>query len=591
MDRVRKALAAALAPALARLRAAGKAGGRRQTAAAAAAMLLIVISVGSLLPKTQVARTARKTPARSGATANSWIPSAAWATPYSFTVAQSDADVALLPPATNRCPMYTFYDTEALAAGGANLTTEARMLEIWREAWWAAGFEPTVLGTADARAHKLYSKLDAAALRPAHREDLVRLMALATQATGVYTETRLVPMSTLPTNTAISWLRKCKGSSGHLIALYKELDAGMIYGSQDDIQAYVHEVVHVLHKVDYTDKRFFRNPPPNPAYAYYSPAVMRATFPQIPPDEVPDLANAHLHQTFMERYKDVAVVNPFPEVTTPIVLSALATAREIASCPRYAPSHGTCPPNIPACRPCVPEKRDLDKLVVSAPAIPASTRTLALVTVPHPLVLQALRHRHPDLSADYVRRHTTRNDWVRAVTAELFAETPGVGLSARLVALKELVGLNQRILRSAYFATWEAQSQASDCLVHDDVRWFFGFDVPAPRLAGAGTDPVLPAAESALALLEAQSHLKPLSHATVAQLVAACQAAPVFDSPAAQDEAVATLLVARNTLLSADADDVRKRKLVEGWNLADAEIWKFVRTLNDISVQELKIWE
>ncbi|KAK9237758.1 hypothetical protein V1525DRAFT_376609 [Lipomyces kononenkoae] len=516
---------------------------------------------------------------------NNYIPSFAWETPFSFSVSSAGSDVAVLPQLHDRCPVYIFYDPQLAAAAGRNTTTEERLIAVWRQAFWALGFKPTILDQSHAKRNPLYKSINEMNLDGQSKIDVMRFLAWSTSPTGILTTNRVVPMTTWPKENTWQFWRSCQFGP---LTTYKDTGSGFIIGSQPAVDDFVTRSFTDASKAKIasaTSNRF-QVEPRTDFLAQYSPDFVASNYKKLSEDKLPDLINAHLHSTFLSRFSQggIAVLDPFPQSARAIAFPSLAMATALATCPavefeRY------CPSNIPNCYKCSKSLRK--DFVKTVSAIADSPSTFVIVTIPHPMTSVALSQSASDVNADVVRRETGRDLFVRTVTSEIIGQ--GVGPPYRALALKKLAAASTEFLDAMYISVFESQFGFENCLVNDYFRWAVGFNF-GPRLGKN----------------RKQEH----TFDTVVQEIGMCLPAELYtqiqtESARTLDPKVAdgggrstppmsvsdTITAIRDRIHSTHPDRKRQLRMVEAWNMADAELWRFVRALNERAAQDENAWE
>lgn len=123
----------------------------------------------------------------STSSAAGWFSSWTWRNPF-FSDDSADPDRIALPPLTPRCPVYTFYDSNAQ---GETRETEDRLLLAWRRAWWAMGFKPVILGMGEAAQNGAYEKVMRDQLKGDTEREIMKWLAWAQMGRGVFADYRV----------------------------------------------------------------------------------------------------------------------------------------------------------------------------------------------------------------------------------------------------------------------------------------------------------------------------------------------------------------------------------------------------------------
>ncbi|KAK9352136.1 hypothetical protein V1523DRAFT_414803 [Lipomyces doorenjongii] len=536
---------------------------------------------------------ARTRPSKSSvatAATNNYIPSLAWETPFSFSVSSAGSDVAVLPQLHDRCPVYTFYDRDLAAAAGRNTTIEERLIAVWRQAFWALGFKPTVLDLSHSKRSRLYNSINELNLEGESKIDVMRFLAWSANPTGILTTNRVVPMTTWPTENTWRFWRSCQFG---LLTTYKDVGSGFIVGSQQAVDEYVARTfAHASRgKIVSAAQSLFHIEPKTDFLAQYSPDFVLKNYEGLPEEKLPDLINAHLHSTFLSRFSEggISILDPFPESAHAIAFPSLATATALATCP-LVEFEAYCPSNIPNCYKCSQSLRK--DFIKTVPAIPDSPSTFVMITIPHAMTYLALSHSTSGLTADVVRRETARDMFVRKVTSEIIKED--LGAPYRALELKKMAVASSEVLDAKYISVFESQFAFENCLVSDYFRWAVGFNF-GPRAAENGEEKL--------------SSENQGTFDSVAHEIGMCLPAPAYielqkeaermldrkvnkgDESSTPLSVSATITAIRDRILSKDFDWKQELEMIEAWNMADSELWRFVKALNERAAQEEKIWE
>ncbi|KAJ8096862.1 hypothetical protein POJ06DRAFT_45417 [Lipomyces tetrasporus] len=564
-------------------------------------LLAIFVATCMLSSSFRSSRTysAPKPPSKSSlapAVTNSYIPSLAWQTPFSFSVSSADSDVVVLPQLEDRCPVYTFYDRDMAAAAGRNTTVEERLTAVWRQAFWALGFRPTVLDLSHAQRSPLYKSVDGLNLDGESKIDAMRYLAWSSSPTGVLTTNRVVPMTTWPTENTWTFWRSCQFGP---LTTYKDIGSGFIIGSQPALNDYVTKTFAsaTRAKIVSAASNLFHVEPKTDFLAQYSPDFVAKNYKNLPEDKLPDLINAHLHSNFLSRFSDggISILDPFPESAHAIALPSLATATALATCPPVE-FEAYCPSNIPNCYKCsVSMRKDFIKTVQ---VIPDSPSTFAMITIPHPMMSLALSYSTSGIAADFVRRKSSRDMFVRKVTSEIIKQ--GAGAPARALQLKRMAAASSELLDARYVSVFESQFALKDCLVSEYFRWAVGFNF------GPSVEHIWAEESNKQESIWRRSTSDAISFDALAHEIGMCLPAheyielqkeaerivdPIAGGSSRPMSVSTTITAVHDRLLNTDLDRKLERSMIEAWNMADAEVWRFVKALNERAAQEEKVWE
>ena len=498
-----------------------------------------------------------------------WYGDWKWRNPFSSTIT-FDENRSVLPHLTKRPPIYTYYDSETEKDEDIR-TAENKLLLIWRRAWWAQGFKPIILGRAEAMQNPLYETLEQKKPKPSFEAEMMRWLAWGHMGSGILANWLVLPMGAYDDH-LLSFLRR--GQYPRL-ARYESLGNGLFTGDAKSIKAAISSTFEspnlktsktILEAISDPDM-FWVDPKPNDI-AFYEPTVLTDHYKPIATTilssqaaglaSLAELITQHLHTTFLSSFKSgIAVLTPYPEHSAVLSTSLLPLATALTTCPTSPIPH-SCPPNTPECTPCKAPS-------FAFPSSHTNTTTLfTLGTIPHPYTLALLLSKRPDLSVRHIRRDTERDRWLQAVTKETLGSK--VGGSRRVVGFKEDVASEWGAARGVW-VTAEREIEWRD------LEWRFGFSLPRPenstsKLLPLSTDP------AQIALL----------HKTLPK------SSPSFEDLMKQAE-----LLAKGKEVVRREGKVKKgvdmREVVEAWNLADSEAWRFVRAFEARGRVERNLWE
>lgn len=503
-----------------------------------------------------------------------WFNDFKWMNPFSSTITL-DENRAVLPPLIKRPPVYTYYDAEWDKDEEAKEATH-HLLLIWRRAWWAQGFKPIVLGRPEAVNNPLYRKLQVVNLETELESDIMRWLAWGSMGTGVLANWLALPMAP-HTDPLLSYLRRGEYPE---LTRYKELEGGLFVGDKTAINKAIESALDRKQPltgsslVDLAPKDIFKVDSQHESIAFYSTATIikkykgiadKLTVKDSRADGLVMLAHLieyHLHLTWQNTFSTgIAVLKPLPDHTTHLVEPAIELARNLSQCTESA-YPGSCPPNRDRCQPCV----SAHPMLITQPQVFRNSSTLFTIgTVPHPYTFASLQHQTDVLTLRFVRRKTTRDEWILAATKELL----GTGLSsyARLPHLKEAVASDYGSSHSLWLT---AESTDSDDW-HKELAWIFGFPIPSAPVSNGHSETPVPGPE------RRPPPPKP-------------EGGKVPDPVELIKEK--TLLEKARTALKNNARQIALiRNVVEAWNLADTEIWRFTRAYNARRRVERQKWE
>lgn len=489
-----------------------------------------------------------------------WFSDWKWLNPFSSSITL-DENRSVLPPLRRRPPIYTFY--EPSTKDRATSAAENRLLLTWRRAWWAQGFHPVVLGRAEAMKNPLYEGLQSKGLNKTLETEVVSWLAWGHMGTGILANWLAVPMGPYEDH-LLSYLRR---GEYPLLTHYKGLGSGLFSGDSMAINAAVKEGLQnselkILKSfIDAIPTNTFKEDPQPKCIAFYGSTAINTHYKTLGKkiDEsksagmiaLQQLINSHLHTTFQHSFQNgLAVLKPLPAHTTTLVEPALQLAALLAQCPE-TPIPSSCPPNLPSCTPC----DTAHPLSITTPQAFRNTSTLYTIgTIPHPYTLALLVAQRDTLSTRYIRRETPRDRWLHAATEELLG--PDISGPARVVPFKEVVASDPGRAHGLWLT-------AEKDILPKEMDWHFGFALPR----NATTAAPLP--------VHGSGDPRP----------------PPEPSPVELEMEKYVLAKAREALKSKERPRIGIRKVLEAWNLADTEAWRFVRAYRARAKVERLKWE
>lgn len=538
----------------------------------------------------------------------SWYSDWRWLNPFSSSVTL-DEDRALLPPLPGRPFIYTYYDTTVKKDPEAQKIDKETLL-TWRRAWWAKGFRPVVLTQAEAMANPMYRELQPKGMPKVLEYEFQRWMAWSHMGTGLLADYYCFPMAAYD-DPLLVHLRR-----GHFAQLtrFDGLGSGLFAGDKTQIDAAIQDTLKDARLStfqtisDAIKDSFFRVEQPS-SLAYYDTTTLNKRYPQIAGEisrdpnkgrhELNRLIISHLHIIWQNTFSSgIEVLKPLPAHTTALVEPSLHLAQLLAECPEtMLPS--SCPPNKPKCSPCVGSR-----MHITQPESFRNTSSLYVIaTVPHPYTMITLNNQSSEITVAHIRRNTPRDSWINSITRNVLGD--GRGGPSRLIALKDAVASEFGRTRSLWFTVEHfpptidiSIDGSTDRVPTNDVQaapeqykapfpenwleeidWHFGFPVPRATIShGESMNPV------------------PLPD----RWQKGPQGIPAdrkgsYDPPdptVNQQKTEAQLLKkARDTINSKDKNLKLMRDVAEKWNLADMEVWKFVKAFRAQAVMERDVFE
>lgn len=501
-----------------------------------------------------------------------WYSDWRWRNPFSSSVTL-DENRAVLPPLRTRPPIYTYYEATTQAKKDKEVkAAEERLLFQWRRAWWAQGFEPIVLGRAEALNNPLYKKVQMMGLQDSIDVELMRWLAWGNMGDGVLSNWLAFPMAGHESST-LTFLRH--GSYPQLTK-FERLKSGLYCGSKKEINAAIETAIRrpeELKKVsDLSDPKFdaLFHVDKTDSIALYDWDTIRANYaPVASALDKKDLAkgytilsqliNAHLQTAWQNTFdKGVAVLKPLPKFMTVLTDSALEIAGNLTEC-ALNPIPTSCPPNnLRNCKRCVSSQ---PKPVTTPAAYRNVSGLFQLGSVPHPFTTTALNAERDALETKFVRRlgYKARDAWITAITQDWLGQ--GVSAATRSSKLKEVI--------AGSHGYWNTLFLTAETEYHEDLDWIFGFDIPRNGTSSGKSETPVPGPER-----------RPKVE----------QKGPVVSQEQMSLER-SRLKRIREGLASKSRHLVIVRDAVESWNLADTEIWRFTRAYSARARMERARWE
>ncbi|KAG8531116.1 uncharacterized protein KY384_004473 [Bacidia gigantensis] len=497
-----------------------------------------------------------------------WFNDWKWLNPFSASVTLDDGR-SVLPPLHTRPTVYTFYDTEEERDEKIR-NAENKLLLIWRRAWWAQGFRPVVLGRSEAMSHPLYESFQTKRLPKQLQADFMRWLAFGRMGTGILTNWLCLPMGAHDDN-LLSYLRR---GSYPKLARYEGLDSGLFSGQGEHVDTAIKEALasdSLKDKkalIDAVQPATISTDGKPSAIAFYDANTIAQQYKPINTKLTENKAQAltslgelilyHLQSAFLGTFTDsLAVLAPFADRAHLMTQPAHVLANALRTCPK-TPIPESCPPNMPTCKPCAPETLP----PISTPGNYLNSSTIYTIgTLPHPYTFASLLSKTKEITVRHIRRDTARDRWLGAVTQKtLGGELGGPG---RLPGFKENVAGEKQVGSSFWMVDESPPSRK-------DVEYHFGFALPTYN----ETDrTVLTTPSPAIGSEEISKKEKK---------------AEERDLQRQQELLDAAREIARRKPKKGESD---VKAMVEAWNLADTEAWRFVRALRAREQVEREKWE
>ncbi|KAL3479081.1 hypothetical protein BJX99DRAFT_223015 [Aspergillus californicus] len=497
-----------------------------------------------------------------------WFSNLAWLNPFSSSITL-DEDRSVLPPLPERPYIFTYYNAKQDSSQD-DQNADAQLLLAWRRAWYAQGFRPAVLGRGEAMAHKIYKSVEHLDLSPELEEDMFKWLAWGHMGDGLFADWRCFPMARYDDAT-LSSLRH--GTDPDHIIRFDKAKSALFSGKKTKINDAVGSAIQGMSKsaksfAGLIPEDIFKREQTS-SLAFYDSATIAAYYPSLSEKTVASpaadrlalvgLINSHLQNTFQNSFPGgILVLKPFAEHTTALVEPALRLARALGQCPNsIAPS--SCPPNIQNCHPCDGHK---PMLISQPPTYKNSSRAFTIGTLPHPYTLISLLQNSPDVTTRHIRRETERDEWLREVTGEHLG--PQAGGGTRAVVFKKTVADEPAIGTSLWMTVESLPAEVGQALpsnLLDEFEWQFGFQIPRDSNVDAKNEGNAK---------DSMQHANPSKQGVGREYEIIKQA---------------------RELLKQTTGQVNIRGVAEAWNLADTEVWRFVKAYRARSIVERQKWE
>ena len=206
----------------------------------------------------------------------SWWADWKWlSVPFSSTLTL-DEDRTLLPPLKDRAPVYCYYD-DTLKKTREEKDAESDLLLTWRRAWWAQGFQPTIISASEAMNNPKYDELQRMKVDANLKMDLMRWLAWETMGGGLLSQYTLLPMGSSE-DPLLTYLRRGEYPQ---LTVWKGLENGLIAGMKMEIHQAIRDVMNPETLKTYesvvpavSDDLITVDAAPK-SLAYYSPGIMK----------------------------------------------------------------------------------------------------------------------------------------------------------------------------------------------------------------------------------------------------------------------------------------------------------------------------
>ncbi|KAL3454955.1 hypothetical protein BJX64DRAFT_298579 [Aspergillus heterothallicus] len=494
-----------------------------------------------------------------------WFSNWAWLNPFSSSITL-DEDRSVLPPLPERPYIFTYYQRKKDQDRNAD-NADAELLLAWRRAWYAQGFRPAVLGRGEALANPLYGSVQHLDMNSELQDDVFKWLAWGHMGDGLFADWHCFPMARY-NDATLSRLRR--GPDSDYITSFSS--AALLIGKKDVISGVIKTAIKDPRK----NAKFFLEllpddllkPEDTTSLAVYDPATIASRYPALTErisspatGGLVNLINSHLHATFQNSFPGgLVVLKPFAEHTTALVEPALRLARALSYCP-HSVAPKSCPPNLLDCDPCDERK----PMKISQPsAYKNNSQSFTIGTLPHPYTLISLLQNSAEVTTRHVRRETTRDGWLKEVTSEQLGRDLGGG--PRAVVAKKAVAEGPAIGTSLWMTVESLPAEAGQALpssLLDEFEWQFGFKIPRDTNVDAKNE-----GDAKVSM----QHANPSKQGVEREYTILKQARDVLRK-------------------EQKTNRVNIRSVAEAWNMADTEIWKFVKAYRARSTVEREKWE
>lgn len=481
-------------------------------------------------------------------------PTAAWRKPIVFDPRYSVASTKI-PPAHRRCRISTYIDSED------ERQKVNELLQVWKRAWWAFGFEPVILTRKDCESSPDYREFNASAdIDVDYKVRNRKLFAWAARGAGLYADYTAIPATWFDSDDTLELFKSCRFA--HPVK-YKDAELDLFHADVTHAKKIVNALLKGSSDPELVEDLFYEEEQ-NPI-AQYTPDNIKKMFDGEEKSlaETARIANAHLHHAFLLKYpKGIAILNPNGEDS--LNEPARRLAERLASCPQFEDSD-SCPPTRPNLKMAdklqnshVPVRSSSERLCgnpcsskdgISTSGVhteatsflpAANSGYFSCVGIAHPLSVLTVTEGKPDVNANSARKHLLRDPSVRALTSG-YITSDMVGIDQRLLLVKDAIYTLPSISNSTWLL-WE-QEFGQDQVQEELVEWDLGFSMDEKRPS----------------TLDKNNDSKKMSW--IQQLA---------------DNAIARVIPKKNK------EKIDEEKIaIEAWNTGDSEMWKFLSSWLD----------
>lgn len=485
-------------------------------------------------------------------------PNAAWRKPIVFDPRYSLA-ATTLPPNHHRCSVMTYVKSEE------ERQSVNTMLQVWKRAWWAFGFEPIILTEDDCKIHPRYEEFNNSEdISDESKDRFRKIFAWTARGAGLFADYTVMPVNWYDDEETLGLFRSCNFGAP---TKYEDFDYDLFHG---DVE-YVTKLIEALFKIEDDEDLIddsFDDRSETSVIAQYTPEKLENMIDgeERSISQAADIANAHLHHAFFLKYpKGIAVVDPFSNdaLTSP----AYTFAERLSKCPKVEFAE-SCPPtkeyldmadkikeNHLSAReaafhicgnPCAVSPDDTEeslfgiskaaKVEVMNSLPPSNSGYLSIISLPHPVSALTMTLDKLDADAYSSRKNLLRDPALRALTSQQIPSNL-VGVDDRLLLIKDAI-YQLPSTSNITWMIWEqefGQSQSQDEL----SEWDLGFEIDGHKKRPS--------------TVQTKSWMHKL---------------------------------AENAIKRVNVADDKDKKAIEAWNTGDSEMWKFLTGWLDLRSTE-----
>ena len=409
----------------------------------------------------------------------------------------------------------------------------------------------------------LYESFQGHKLQPQLEADLVRWLAWGQMGTGLLANWLVLPMGRRD-DQLLSYLR---AGDYPKLTRYEGIGGGLYSGEKSAINAAISEALKTptlkssKSLLEVLESKTIAVDARPGAIAFYDANTNAEHYKLITAELADDKASglrslahlitSHLHLTFLNSFPDgFAVLAPYSENAHILTEHALSLADALRACPP-SPVSSSCPPNHQDCTPC----SNIKPPPVRTPEHFTNSSTVYTIgSIPHPFTLASLMANNKEITTRHIRRDTDRDPWLFAVTQKTLGEK--IAGYSRIVTFKETVAGEWGIARG-FWMTEDASP------VHKDLEYHFGFELASFNVTTPDTDTLL--------LSKKEKNMVDRTMQSQKELLA--NAKVILKQQRERNEKTGV------------------KEMVEAWNLADTEAWRFVRAFRARERVERMRWE